>query len=137
MRLLSFKKVIFGLIAFAVISLTLMAVSGLFLTSREDPAVYFKWLTVIIICVSAFISGKISSLKCENRFVQGIVTGIVIVAVMMILSAVFSKFEGNSVLKIILIPVMSVVGSIIGKGNNAQHSLKSRRAKLIRKYGTQ
>lgn len=137
MRLLSFRKVFKATVAFTVISAILIAISAFIISKLDDPSSVVSLTSLLILGVAAVTAGKISSFGCTNKFVQGLVTGLTVCAILITLSAIFSGYDGMSLLKIFITPVLCVIGAIIGKGNSEQRNLRNRRAKIMRKYRAQ
>ena len=90
MRLLSFRKVFKATVAFTVISAILIAISAFIISKLDDPSSVVSLTSLLILCVAAVTAGKISSFGCTNKFVQGLVTGLTVCAILIILSAIFS-----------------------------------------------
>ena len=100
---------------FSLIATTLLLVSSAAFMSLDDPTHWSNLIGKVVLYVSAIITSFFLSKKNGQGYIfSGIVLGAIITSIIFLISLIYPDSISNSILWILLIPVSTILGSVLG-----------------------
>ncbi len=134
MKLIFFRKILYGLIAGAAVTGALLLIFALVLSKQDDPNQNLKVFSLISLLAGAMIGGKVATTQMEARALQGLFFGLVFTLMILLPSTIMSDFDGFSVIKMLLCVVLAFTGAMIGKKTRSSGNSARRRKNVMKRY---
>lgn len=134
MKLIFFRKLIFGIIIGALSSLILMLISAAILSETDDPSKNITLFSRISLLTGAFICGKVASIGLEKKLFQGLLSGISFALLVLLPSLILSSLGFSSLIDMLLTLVLAFAGAMIGAKRSSAPSSSARRKNVIKRY---
>ena len=114
---------------FFIMSMLLLFILSLTFVNFADSTTYLNLIGKLTLYLSSFLCSFLLSKRIrENYIYSGILLGALITSLIFILSLMYPESTTNSVIWLLLIPVSTLLGSLLGKKRNIKkHKHRVRR----------
>ena len=140
MKPLFWYNVLKGVCVAVCVTLLLIGIFAFVGIKADDPSKYSSFYASVALLVGAACGGIIASKGLENWLIAAVVNGVVCTILVLIPSLIFSDWESDSLLKLVLTVGASVLVAVAvrrrtanGTGSSRRESEKRRRA-IAKKY---
>lgn len=115
---------------FLALSLLLLFFFSLIFIKLEDSTAYLSLIGKGSLYISALVCSFIlSRINGSNRLFSGIILGAILTGLIFILSLIYPDNSQNSIIWLLLIPIITILGSIISKKRALKPSKHRKRRK--------
>ena len=134
MRLIFFRKIFFGMIVGALVSLVLLLIFSLILSGQDDPSKLMTAFSLISLIAGSIACGKAATLGLEAKAPQGAATGVAFALLVLLPSVILSDFSAFSILKMLLVVVLTFAGAMLGTKNARNLRSSKKRKNVVKRY---
>lgn len=110
------KRCLFFSFLFFAVAIALLLIFSTAFIRTEDPSAYLTIAGKLSLYIASLLCSFLLSKKNgQNYFFSGIILGAMITALIFIASLIYPSSTSNSVIWLLLIPITTVLGGLIGK----------------------
>lgn len=135
MKLIFFTKALKGVLLGAISSLLLLLTFAFIQSKQDNPVSYTALYSWIALGIGALICTRLSVGRSDQRFLQALCASAAFAGLVIAFSAIVSDLTSKTLLKALILAVLSVTGAMIGKRTAKKTSSSKSRKTVIKRFG--